>query len=345
MTDLEQPSLHHIKGGDTAALLARLDTAREQHQKRTGKALRIIICYEAGYDGFWLWRVLEDRGITCRVLDAASIDVNRRRRRPKTDRIDAAKLVRTLITWCRGERDICSIVRVPTRAEEDIRHSHRERRRLVGEQTAHNNRIKGLLFAYGIRNLGCRCDRLQVDGLMTGDGHPLPDRIKAEVKREIVRLKMVQAQIAEVEKERDTAPDVSSPSEIQRHRLLALRGIGPTLAAILAREIYYRNFQNRRQVASYIGLTPSPYSSGDSERCSGISKTGNSFARYIMVEAAWLWLRHQPQSALSRWYAQRTSGQAGRMRRIMLIALARKLAIALWRFVEKSQLPDGAITT
>jgi transposase len=156
-------------------------------------------------------------------------------------------------------------------------------------------------------------------------------------------LKLVKAQIAEVETERDLAPTPCVDSETKRLRLLKLRGIGPTVAAVLAREIYYRPFNNRRQVASYIGVAPSPYASGESERCPGISKAGNTFARYIMIEVAWLWLKHQPQSGLSRWYAQRTGGQSGRMRRIMLVAMARKLAVALWRYLEVGLVPDDAV--
>lgn len=343
MADLEQPSLYRLKGGVVDSLVDKLELVQEQHHKRTGRKPRIVVCYEAGYDGFWIHRTLEECGITCQIMDAASIEVNRRRRRPKTDRLDAAKLVRVLMTWHRGERDVCAMVRVPTRDEEDLRRSHRERRRLIGEQTAHTNRIKGLLFAYGIRDFGCRCDRLKLDGLVTGDGRPMPTRLKSELLREIGRLKMVREQIAAVEKERDCAPTPCASSEQKRHKLLALRGIGPTLAAIMSREIYYRGFENRRQVASYIGLTPNPYSSGESERSHGISKTGNTFARYIMIETAWLWLKHQPNSALSLWYNQRTHGIAGRLRRIMIVALARKLAVALWRYLEKGLVPTGAI--
>jgi transposase len=342
MTDIEQPNLYRLKGGDVDALVDKLELAQEQHQKRTGRKLHVAVCYEAGHDGFWLQRVLDACGVTCHVLDAASIEVNRRRRRPKTDRIDAAKLVRVLLTWYRGERDVCAMVRVPTRDEEDLRRSHRERRRLIGEQTAHINRIKGLLFAYGIRDLGCGCDRLRLDELVTGDNRPMPARLKAELAREIVRLKLVKDQIAAVEKERDFAATPCESSEQKRHKLLGLRGMGPTLPAILVREVYYRGFNNRRQVASDIGLCPSPYSSGESERSSGISKTGNTLARYIMVEAAWLWLRHQPAGELSLWYAKRTNGNTGRMRRIMLCALARKLAVALWRYLETGLVPTGA---
>jgi transposase len=181
MIDMEQPSLHQLKGGDAAALIARLERAREQHAKRAGHELKIVVCCEAGYDGFWLWRVLQDHGVTCHIVDAASLEVSRRRRRPKTDRIDAAKLVRALIAWYRGEREVCSMVRVPTREDEDLRRSHRERSRLIGEQTAHINRIKGLLFAYGIRDLKRRCDRLVLDDLKTGDGRPFTARQLADL--------------------------------------------------------------------------------------------------------------------------------------------------------------------
>ena len=340
--DAEQPSLHHVPGGDADALVAQLERARDRQQKRTGQPHRIVVCYEAGYDGFWLWRLLEARGITCNVIDAASIEMSRRSRRPKTDRIDATKLVRVLMAWSRGERDVCSMVRIPTCDEEDVRRSHRERSRLINEQTAHTNRIKGLLFAYGIRDFGCRCDRLVIGDLVTGDGRQLPVRLRAEIEREIARLKLIREQIAEVEKERDRVATPCVESEKKRLQLLAFRGIGPTLAAILTREVYYRSFDNRRQVASYIGLAPSPHDSGQSERCHGISKAGNSLVRGVMVEAAWLWLRHQPESQLSNWFNARTSGNAGRIRRIMIVALARKLAVALWRYLETGLVPHGA---
>jgi len=344
-TDRSQPSMHHIKGGDVAGLLTRLNRASEQHKLRTRKEAKVVVCFEAGYDGLWLARWLEEHDVRCFVIDASSLEVNRRARRPKTDRIDAAKLVRTLMAWCRGERDACSMVRVPSREDEDLRRSHRERSRLVRERTAHINRIKGLLFAYGVRitNIRYRCDKIKLDELLTGDGHPLPPRLRSELDREIVRLKLVKQQIAEVEKERDEADASCSKSEAIRHRLIKLRGIGPAFAAILTREVYYRSFENRRQVGSYIGLTPSPHDSGQSETCRGISKSGNAMARSVMIEAAWLWLKHQPSSRLSQWYQQRTAGHVGRIRRIMIVALARKLAVAFWRFLERGTIPDGAI--
>jgi transposase len=340
-----QPSLYLIKGGDCAMLFARLDRAVEQRKKRGRRTPRIVVCYEAGFHGFWLARLLEERGITCFVMDSTSLEVNRRARRAKTDRLDAAKLLRTLIAWCRGERHVCSMVRVPTRDEEDSKRSHRERSRLIRERTAHVNRIKGLLFTFGVRDLPVkrRYDKLAVDELVAGDGHPLPPRIVAEVKREIERLMLVQQQIGAVEAERDAHDERCPASEAKRQRLIALRGIGPTLATILTREVYYRSFDNRRQVGSYIGLAPTPHDSGSSEHCHGISRAGNGPVRSVMIEAAWLWLKHQPQSRLSQWYHARTVAHTGRVRRIMVVALARKLAVALWRYVERGVVPDGAI--
>ena len=304
----------------------------------------IILCYEAGYDGFWLARFLEHHGIECLVMEPASLQVNRRARRVKTDRIDVEGLLHTLIAWRRGERHVCSMVVIPSVEEEDVRRSHRERNRLVRERTAHINRIKGLLFGQGIRGINVKKDYkvLAPAALVTADGRPLPDRLGREIARQIERLTQVQAQIVEAERERDQASTPCAATERKRHQLLRLNGIGPTFAAILAREVYYRRFANRRQVASYIGLAPSPYDSGDGRRSQGISKAGNSLARYCLIQAAWLWLRHQPNSALTQWYRQRTEGQGKRVRCIMIVALARKLAIALWRYVELGLIPQGA---
>jgi transposase len=304
----------------------------------------VVLCYEAGYDGFWLARLLEQRGIECLVMEPASLQVNRRARRVKTDRIDVESILHTLIAWRRGERHVCSLVVIPSVAEEDLRRSHRERDRLVRERTAHINRIKGLLFGQGIRgiNVKARYKSLVPAELVTGDGRPLPERLGREITREIERLAQVQAQIVEIERERDSAPTPCGATERKRCDLLRLNGIGPALSAILAREVYYRRFANRRQVASYIGLTPSPYDSGEGRRSQGISKAGNGRARYALIQAAWLWLRHQPDSALTQWFHHRTEGQSKRMRCIMIVALARKLAIALWRYVEHGLIPQGA---
>ena len=341
----ENPSLHPIKGGNAEGLMAKLDAARDRVAQLTGQTPKVTLCYEAGYDGFWLSRLLEQRGIECRVMEPASLQVNRRARRVKTDRIDVENILHTLIAWCRGERHVCSMVVIPSVEEEDLRRTHRERNRLVRERTAHINRIKGLLFAQGIRGINILKDykTLAPAELVTGDGRPLPKRLGREITREIERLAQVQAQIVEGERERDKAPTPCAATERKRHDLLRLNGIGPTFSAILAREVYYRRFANRRQVASYIGLAPSPYDSGEGRRSQGISKAGNSLARYSLIQAAWLWLRHQPNSALTQWFHHRTEGQSKRVRCIMIVALARKLAIALWRYLETGLIPEGAV--
>ena len=341
----DNPSLHPIRGGDADGLVAKLDAARKRLAKVSGRVPKVILCYEAGYDGFWLARFLEPHGIDCRVMDPASLQVDRRARRVKTDRIDVENILHTLIAWCRGERHVCSMVVIPSAAEEDLRRSHRERNRLVRERTAHINRIKGLLFAQGIRgiNVKSRHKTLTPAELVTGDGRALPERLAREIAREIERLALVQAQIVEVERERDLAPTPCEATERKRHQLLRLNGIGATSAPILAREVYYRQFANRRQVASFIGLAPSPYDSGESRRSQGISKAGNSLVRAIMIQTAWMWLKHQPNSALSQWFHRRTEGQSKRMRCVMIVALARKLAVALWRYLELGLIPEGAI--
>ena len=340
----DNPSLHTIKGGDTDSLMAKFDAARDRVVKLTGQTSTVTLCYEAGYDGFLLARFLEQRGLECLVMEPASLQVNRRARRVKTDRIDVENILHTLIAWSRGERHVCSMVVIPSIDEEDLRRSHRERDRLIRERTAHINRIKGLLFGQGIRgiNVKSRYQTLTPAALVTGDGRPLPERLGREITREIERLALVQVQIAEIEHERDKTPTSCEVTERKRHQLLCLKGMGPALSSTLTREVYYRRFANRRQVASYIGITPSAYDSGEGHRSQGISKAGNRLARVAIVEAAWLWLRHQPDSALSQWFHERTQGQKGRIRRVMIVALARKLAIALWRYLETGLIPEGA---
>lgn len=342
--DRDNPSLHPIKGGNAKGLMTKLDAARDRMVKVSGRVPKVILCYEAGYDGFWLSRYLEQRGVGCLVMDPASLQVDRRARRAKTDRIDVEKLLHTLIAWCCGDRHVCSMVVKPSAEEEDLRRSHRERDRLVRERTAHINRIKGLLFAQGIRGINVKrhYKTLTPADLVTGDGRQLPQRLGREIAREIQRLALVQEQLREIERERDRAPTSCQATERKRDQLLRLNGIGVANAPILAREVYYRQFANRRQVAGYIGLAPNPYDSGESRRSQGISKAGNSLVRAIMIQTAWMWLKHQPQSALSQWFHQRTEGHSKRMRCIMIVALARKLAVALWRYLEHGLIPQGA---
>jgi transposase len=338
LLDREQPSLHRIAGGDFPGLLVKL-------HKAAGTIPRILVCYEAGYDGFWLARSLVHHGIGCRVLDPASLQVNRRARRVKTDRIDALTLLRALIALDRGDHHVCAVVRIPTLQEEDARRSHRERLRLVQERTAHINRIKGLLFGQGIRRIepARRRTRIDFSTLTTAEGHPLPDRLRRELEREYVRLGLIEDQIRVLDKERDEADAQDPAIERKRQMLCRLKGIGGLSAATLAREVFNRGFASRRHLGSYLGLTPSPYDSGSVARCQGISKAGNSWARRILIEVAWGWRQYQPDSELSRWYAEKTVGQSPRIRRIMLVAMARKLAITLWHYVETGLIPNGVL--
>lgn len=343
--DRDNPSLHPIRGGDADSLMRKLEKARERLANASGQMPKVVLCYEAGYDGFWLARFLKQRGVECLVMEPASLQVNRKARRVKTDRIDVEALLRALIAWCRGERHVCSMVVIPSVEEEDLRRSHRERDRLVHERTAHINRIKGLLFAQGIRGINVQrhYKTLKSADLVTRDGRPMPERLAREITRQIRRLALVQEQLREIERERDLAPTPCQATEHKRRQLLRLVGIGVASAAVLAREVYYRQFANRGQVASYLGVTPSPYDSGESRRSQGISKSGNCLARKVMIQLAWLWLKFQPESQLTQWFRRRTEGGSKRLRCVMIVALARKLAITLWRYLESGLVPEGAV--
>jgi transposase len=335
-------SRHTIAGGDAPALLTLIDAARRRAEASLGGRVQVIACYEAGYDGFWLHRLLVAHGIANQVIDPASLLVNRRARRRKTDRIDLAGLLRTLMAWHRGEPQVCSMVRVPSPEEEDQRRRGRERERLIKERVQHLGRVKGLLMTQGIGDFQpARRDWPErLEALRTGDGRPLPDCLKAEIGRECRRLALVDEMLDELEGERDAVRDGKASQ--QAARLTELRGIGPTSAHLLAGEVFHRDFANRRQVAAYLGLEPSPWQSGQVDREQGISKAGNRRARRVAIELAWLWLQYQPDSGLSRWFKDRVGAAKGRVRRVMLVALARKLVVALWRYLASGIVPEGA---
>lgn len=350
-------SVFQVPGGDVDRLLAILERARETAMARgVSPSVEIHTCYEAGYDGFWLHRLLHAHGIHNQVVDSASIQVSRRHRNVKTDHTDAESLLRVLMAWHRGETKACSIVRVPTPEEEDLKRLHRSRETLLHERVRHVNRIRGLLCLQGIRHIDPGRDgwTAALVGLQTRDGRPFPVRLMAEIRREGKLLAVAQTLLREVGAELEALVRVKSSGRRQhavrstvRHpvalQLARLRGIGPTFAAVLSTEVFYRTFSNRRAVASFVGLTPTPYSSGTSSREQGISKAGNAWARHNAVELAWLWLRHQPASGLTRWFHARVGDAKGRVRRIAIVALARKLIVALWRFVDTGLVPDGAI--
>jgi transposase len=352
-------SKHRVAAGDVAALWSLLARLKAQVERHHGGPVRIVSIYEAGLDGFWIHRLLEANGLESHVVDAASIAVDRRSRRAKTDRIDVEALLRTLMGWARGERRICSMVRPPSPTEEDERRLTRERGTLVTERVRHVNRIKGLLATQGMSSFEpIRHDRRKRLGdLRRWDGQPLPPRLKTELLRELDRLELVMSQLAKLEAERDEALQANRPvSEQVRKKptakttsigdagaqLLRLRGIGPEFASVLSLEALYRSFANRRQVAAYSGLTPSPWKSGGIDVEQGISKAGNARLRKTMIQVAWLWLRHQPGSDVSRWFHQRVGDRRGKIRRITIVAVARKLLVALWRYVTHGLVPTGA---
>jgi transposase len=279
------------------------------------------------------------------VVDAASILISRRRRRAKTDRIDGEALLRTLLAYKRGEPRVCAMVRAPSPQEEDERRLCRERKALVAERVAHVNRIKGLLFAQGISAYEPlhRDRRQRLEELRTGDGRPLPVHLKAQIGRELDRLELLLRQLKAVEAERDAllAP-MAGAACAPVAALAGLRGIGPEFAANLWLECFYRSFSNRRQVAAYAGLAPTPWQSGSVEHEQGVSKSGSPRLRTTLIQLAWLWLRHQPTSELSLWFKDRVKRSGGRGKRTTIVALARKLLVALWKFVSSGVVIEGA---
>ena len=331
------PSRYTVTAGDTAALLECIAKAKARCELPPEAGVHS--CYEAGRDGFWLHRWLIEQGIDNIVVDSASIEVNRRARRAKTDRLDGDKLLAMLIRYHGGERRVWSVVRVPTPEQEDARRAHRELGRLGRERTAHINRIRALLVLQNLRvkYVGGRLWQRWWSGHA---GQLLPG-VRAEIERESARLSLVQEQIRTMEAEQRQA--VAADTEPQVVRLAQLRAIGIGSGWVLVKELFgWRRFHNRREVAGCLGLTPSPYASGESETEQGISKAGNRRVRTLMVELAWSWLRYQPESELSKWFTRRFAGGGKRLRRIGIVALARRLAIALWRYLEDGVIPDGA---
>jgi transposase len=338
----QKPRIRSIAAGDTDALM--LEIRRAKHRFALPPEAPVISCYEAGRDGFWLHRLLVHQCVQNIVVDAASIEVNRRKRRAKSDKLDASKLVRMLIRWHNGEKKLWGVVRVPTVADEDGRQLHRELIELKAERTAIVNRIKGLLAGLGLS--------IVVDGdlprrlaeLRQWDGASVPPDFSGRILREFERWQLVRRQIHDLETERTKRiRDDATPQVEQVRRLLELKGIGENGSWLLVREFFgWRQIRNRRELASLAGLTPTPYNSGDTQREQGISKAGNRWVRWMMVELAWSWLRLQPRSKLSRWYQRRFGHGGSRVRKTGIVAMARKLLIALWKYLEKGEMPPGA---
>lgn len=343
-----------VEGGSLAAVLLEIGYAKQA--LKLPDETPVISCYEAGRDGFWLHRALVASGCKNHVLDASSLEVNRRQKQAKTDRIDGERLVLALLRHQQGDRFACRVVHVPAAEDEDARHLQRELKTLRDERTAHVNRMRSLLFALGIRCEAVRPNFLaQLETYTTGDGSPLPAEVSGRLRRDFARLELCVAQIRDLEAVRNAlflaaeqrlaegAKDVRA-REAKAVRLFELRGIGDECAWTFASELFgWRKFRNRRELGALLGLAPVPYASGQMNREQGLSKTGGSRLRALTIELAWLWLQYQPDSALTKWYVERFAAGNKRVRRIGIVALARKLMVALWKYVEAGEIPQGAI--
>lgn len=338
----DKPVLRRVAAGDRPGLERAI--AETKRKLGVAQSTPVVSCYEAGRDGFWLHRYLVSIGVRNRIVDSASIEVNRRKRRAKSDRLDATKLVSMLIRSLSGEKKVWSEVRVPTLAAEDRRHPHRELRTLKQDKTRVTNRIKGYLFNQGVRL--CRVRELPrlLEDVRLWNGAVLPPGLRRRLDREWQHLQFLHGQILEIESERREELKRSRQRSVERIRqLIRLRGVGVGSSTVMVREFFdWRRFRNGKQVGALAGLVPTPYQSGESSREQGISKAGNRHIRGMAVQLAWSWLRYQPQSRLSLWYEERFGRGGPRARKVGIVALARKLLVELWRFLEWGVVPAGA---
>ena len=338
----EKPAVHAVAQPQAAARLQAVLDLIEAHKEKwlLPAGVRVVVSYEAGQDAFWICRALQARGIECYVVDPASIPVERHKRRAKTDRLDVIKLVTNLRAWLRGERDRMHVVHVPSPQDEASRQLMRDRGQLQKEVQQHRDRMRKLLVTLGCWdevNHKAFAGGLARDQVRCHDGTPLPPEL-----RECERLALAEQQLAALEKTREAS--LPAPARQRRDDLARLKGIGEVGASRLALELFWREFGNRRQVGACVGLVPQPYDSGESQVDQGISKQGNRRVRALLVEMAWTWLHYQPGSALTQWFNQRTQGTGPnrRARRIAIVAVARRLAIALWRYLKDGVIPEGA---
>jgi transposase len=331
---------------DESALLRLLHRWREEAEKAGCRIERIVIAFEAGRDGFWLARWLKARSIEAHVIHAASVAVSREHRRAKTDRLDAELLKRAFLGWLRGERDHCKVVAIPTLKEEDAKRPSRERQSLVGEQSRIVNRMKAALTRLGIRGFNPKLKRAagRLDTLRTPEGEPIPPNTLAELRRDMERRRLISNQIRQIEEARlNHFKQASNDGPHAMVRLLArVIGVGIETADMLVHEVLSRNMRDRRAIARYAGLTGSPDESGRKRREKGLARSGNGRVRRGMIQLAWRFLTYQKESALAQWYRTRTENALG-ARKPMIVALARKLLIDLWRFVRQGVVPDGVV--
>lgn len=343
----DKPAVRTVAGEQASKRLDEAAAVIESTKKKWGLPVktRVVVIYEAGQDGFWIQRALQALGYEVLIVDPASIPVERRARRAKTDRLDAIKLVVSLLGWLRGECDRMHVIRVPTAEAEAQRHLARDRGELQKEIGQHRDRMRKLLRTVGCWDSveGKFAERLEQGEVCSQDGHPLSAQLKARLERECARMALVEKQLAELEE--SLVEELPEAVRGRIEQLMQLKAIGRVGALRLVLELYWRDFDNRRQVGSCVGLAPQPYDSGESRVDQGISKQGNRRVRALLIEMAWFWLRYQPDSALAKWFVGRTqgSGTNKRGKRIAIVAVARRLAIALWRYLKDGEIPAGAV--
>jgi transposase len=341
----QAPRQVSVRARDLPGLLTQI--AQAKHRFGLPAEVPVHSVYEAGRDGFWLHRFLQAHGVHNVVVDAASIEVNRRYRRSKTDKLDVQKLLTMLVRFVLGETRLWKVVRVPSTEDETLRQPHRELLALKEERTQHSNRMKGILAGLGLEAIidGTFPERLPA--LRQGDGRPVPTLLQERLLREFARWSLVQRQIQDLENaEARMVRDDHRRHVEQVRTLMSVRGLGAQSAWLLVHEVFgWREIRNRRELAALAGLTPTPYHSGQSQREQGISKAGSKRVRWLMVELAWGWLHWQPDSQLSRWYQERFGHGSARLRKLGIVALARKLLVALWRLVAHGEIPQGAVLT
>jgi transposase len=338
----QKPRERTIPARDLSKVFEEIEAARRRF--KVSDTAPVVSCYEAGRDGFWLHRALVAAGVKNLVVDSSSIEVKRRARRAKTDRLDLGKLLTMLVRYHEGERTVWSVVHVPEVEEEDRRHLHRELADVKAERSREINRIKGLLASQGIALATRGKVAIEVEQLRLWDGSAIPEGMQGRIRRAAQRLAFLDRQVEELEGQRMAELVHSPAADVKQMRaLMLLRGIGPSTASVMVREFFgWRKFRNRREVGALAGLTPTPYQSGDSSQEQGISKSGNRHVRVRAIEMAWMWLRYNPGSVLTKWYQERFGQGGSRQRRIGIVALARKLLISLWRYLETGEVPPGA---
>ena len=342
----QKPRRREIPARDTEVLWSEIQAAKERFGLAAEAA--VVSCYEAGREGFWLHRWLVSKGVGNEVVDSSSIQVPRRKRRAKTDRLDVEQLLKMLVRWAQGERDVWGVVRVPTVEEEDGRQLHRELEELRQEQTAHSNRMGGLLASQGLSISVNRRFPKALKEARLWDGRPLPGDLHQRLLREFERMQKVNRQIRALEQERARRirKRDDDPAVAQVRQLMRLKGIADNSSWLYVHEVFaWRKIRNRRELGALVGLTGSPYQSGESDHEQGISKAGNGRMRAMAIEIAWGWLQFQPRSTLALWYQRRFAHGAKRLRRIGIVALARKLLVALWKYLQSGVPPEGAELT